>query len=73
MKIGKYPVASIALLLVFGVELAIKYFYPAKYESLSPVFDNILLALVIIFTLYYIRIWVGALLNKRNEQTEPNE
>jgi hypothetical protein len=70
MKSGKYPVASIVLLVMFGAKLTTKYLFPAKYEALIPVFDNILLAAVIIFALYYIRIWVGAWLANRKEETQ---
>ncbi|MDB5117147.1 MAG: hypothetical protein JWQ79_2639 [Mucilaginibacter sp.] len=70
MKIGKYPVASLVLLVVFGAKLFVKYFFPANYTALLPVFDDILLAAVVIFLLYYIRVWVGAWLNNRKEDAK---
>ncbi|MDB4925872.1 hypothetical protein [Mucilaginibacter sp.] len=69
MRIGKYPVASIVLLIVFGARLFLKLAFPDKYLAYDPVFDKILMATLIIFTLYYIRIWVGAWLNNRREET----
>lgn len=69
MKIGKYPVASIVLLVVFGARLLVKLAFPDKLAAYDPIFDKVLIAALVIFSLYYIRIWVGAWLNNRREET----
>ncbi|MDB5029469.1 hypothetical protein [Mucilaginibacter sp.] len=69
MKIGKYPVASLVLLVIFGAKLLVKLVFPDKYLAYYPIFDKVLMAALIIFTLYYIRVWVGAWLNNRREET----
>ena len=73
MKKSKYPIASIACLIVMAANLTIKYLMPYRYTTLKPVLDGILLGVVIVFLLYYVRIYVGAWLNNRREAANEQE
>lgn len=67
MKFGKYPVASVVLLLLFGVKFLSGYFFPEKTAALAPVFNVIITVTLIGFVLYYIYLFIS-MWRKRHEE-----
>ncbi len=45
-------------------------FYPEKSPVFDPWFDGIMMGAIVVFLLYYVRIFVGAWLNNRREGAE---
>lgn len=67
MKFGKYPVASVVLLLLFGVKFLSGYFFPERAAALEPVFNIIITVTLIGFVLYYIYLFISMWRKRRDE------
>ncbi|PJJ83187.1 hypothetical protein [Mucilaginibacter auburnensis] len=65
MRSSKLPVASIFLVLVFGVKYAVTYFSPERSAQLDPVFTGILEIAIVAFIIYYLRMFVKWAYNYR--------
>lgn len=65
MRIGKYPMASIVLLLIFGAKFMISYFSPEKSAAFDPVFTGILEIAIVVFVIYYLRLFIKWAYNYR--------
>ncbi len=65
MRSGKYPLASVFILLLFGVKYAVTYFSPDKSAALDPVFTGILEIAIVVFIIYYLRLFFKWALNYR--------
>jgi len=71
MKVGRIPVAAIALLLVALLRFLAKYYYaPMQYAYVCFVLDGMLIGVMLCYLLYYSNIYVSAWLkNRRDERT----
>lgn len=67
MKFGKYPVASIVLLVLFGIKFLSSYLFPDQYASLEPVFTIIIKVSLVLFVLYYVYVFITAWRNRHKE------
>ncbi len=65
MRSSKYPVASVFLLLLFGVKYAVTYFSPERSAQLDPVFTGVLEIAIVVFIVYYLRMFVKWAYNYR--------
>ncbi len=65
MRSSKYPVASVFLLLLFGIKYAVTYFAPERSAALDPVFTGILEIAIVAFIIYYLRMFVKWAYNYR--------
>ena len=65
MRVGKFPVASIVLPLIFGAKFILNYFFPEKSATFDPVFTGILEIALAVFVIYYIRLFVKWAYNYR--------
>jgi hypothetical protein len=65
MRSGKYPVASVFILLLFGVKYAVTYFFPEKSAVLDPAFTGIFEIAIVVFVIYYLRLLFKWALNYR--------
>jgi len=67
MKVGRIPLASIALLIISLISFTSKYFFPSAHLSLKPYFDGALVGAMLVLGLYYANIYVTAWMNNRKE------
>ena len=54
MKVGKLPVASIVLPLIFGAKFITSYFFPGKSATFDPMFTGMLEIALVAFVTYYL-------------------
>ncbi len=67
MKIGRIPLASIVLLVISLISFISKYFFSITYLSLRPYFDGALVGAMLVYGLYYAKIFITAWINNRKE------
>jgi amino acid transporter len=65
MRVGKIPVASIVLLLIFGAKFIINVFFPEKSATFEPMFTGILEIAIVVFVIYYLTLFVKWAYNYR--------
>ncbi len=65
MRSGKYPIASVFIVLLFGTKYAVTYFFPEKSAELDPVFTGILEIAIVVFIIYYLRLFFKWAFNYR--------
>jgi len=71
MKIGRIPIASIALLFVVLIRFIVKHFFSLYFFSISPYLDGALMGILLVYLLYYANIYISAWVkNKREELTK---
>jgi prolipoprotein diacylglyceryltransferase len=69
MKVGRIPIAAIALLLVALIRMIAKYYYPPQeYAYLCLILDGLLMGVVLCYILYYLNIYLFAWLKNRKEE-----
>ncbi len=68
MKIKRVPIATISLLVVVLIRFIVKRFFPATYFYASVYLDFALVAVVIIYLVYYAKIYITAWLRNRKEE-----
>jgi hypothetical protein len=69
MKVGRIPVAVIALLLVALVRFIAKmYFGLTQYTYTCFVLDGVLVGVLLCYLLYYANIFISAWLKNRREE-----
>jgi|GEM_PF-2246120 len=66
MRVGRFPLGSIVLLLIFGAKFIVMRFFPEKAQSLDPVFTGILEIAIVVFVIYYLRLFIKWVSNNRN-------
>jgi hypothetical protein len=70
MKVGRIPVAAIALLLVaFGRYLAKFYYDPIQYAYTCFALDGVLIGVMLCYLLYYGNIYLSAWLKNRKDES----
>jgi len=67
MKVGKIPVASIILLIFFGITLITRLFYPGQVAAETPYLDGGMIGALLVYLLYYLNIFITASANNRKE------
>jgi len=65
MRVGKIPVASIVLLLLFGAKFILTRFFPERSATFDPMFTGIFEIAIVVFVIYYIRLFVKWAYNYR--------
>lgn len=65
MRVGKIPVASIVLLLIFGSKFIVNVFFSEKSATFEPMFTGILEIAMVVFLIYYLRLFVKWAYNYR--------
>jgi hypothetical protein len=65
MRVGKLPVASITLLLIFGAKFITSRFFPERSVTFDPMLTGILEIALVVFLIYYIRLFVKWAYNYR--------
>ena len=65
MRVGKFPVGSIVLVLIFGAKFIVHYFVPEKSAAFDPVFTGILEIAIVVTVIYYIVLFVKWAYNYR--------
>ena len=65
MRVGKFPLASIVLLLIFGAKFIVNRFFPEKSATFDPVFTGILEIAIVVFVIYYITLFIKWVYNNR--------
>ena len=65
MRIGKFPVGSIVLVLIFGAKFIVNRFFPEKSAAFDPTFTGILEIAIVVFVIYYIRLFIKWIYNYR--------
>ena len=69
MKVGRIPIAAIALLLVALIRYIAKLYYaPLEYAYTCFVLDGVLVGVVLCYLLYYANIYVSAWIKNRKEE-----
>ena len=58
MRVGKFPVASIVLVLIFGAKFIINVFFPERSATFDPMFTGILEIAIVVFVIYYLTLFV---------------
>jgi len=66
MRVGRFPIASTVLLLIFGAKFIVMRFFPEKSATFDPVFTGILEIAIVVFVIYYIRLFIKWISNYRN-------
>lgn len=67
MKIGKFPVASIILLVLALTSFVMKRFYPGEYAIDSQFMDGAFFGAGLVLILYYVNIYYTAWSNNKSE------
>jgi len=68
MKIGRVPIAAVALLLVALIRMIAKYYDPPQeYAYLCLILDGLLMGVVLCYLLYYANIYLSAWIKNRKE------
>jgi hypothetical protein len=67
MKIGRIPIASIALLLVVLIRFIVKHFFSPYFFSVSPYLDGALMGILLVYLIYYANIYITAWVRNRRE------
>ena len=65
MRVGKFPVGSIVLVLIFGAKFIINIFVPEKSAAFDPMFTGILEIAIVVFVIYYLTMFVKWAYNYR--------
>jgi hypothetical protein len=65
MRVGRIPVASIVLVLLFGAKFIVSSFFPEKSASFDPMFTGILEIAIVVFVIYYVRLFIKWAYNYR--------
>ncbi len=65
MRVGNFPVGSIVLVLIFGAKFIVNYFFPEKSAAFDPMFTGILEIAIVVFVIYYLRLFVKWAYNYR--------
>ena len=65
MRVGKFPVVSIMLLLLFGARFVSNRFFPERSATFDPMFTGMLEIAIVVFVIYYIRLFVKWAYNYR--------
>lgn len=68
MKIGRIPIASIALLLVVLIRFIVKHFFSPYFFSVSPYLDCALMGILLVYLIYYANIYITAWVRNKREQ-----
>jgi uncharacterized membrane protein len=67
MKIGKFPIASIILLVLALISFVMKRFYPGEYAMESQFIDGAFFGAGLVLILYYVNIYYTAWVNNKSE------
>ena len=68
MKVGRIPVAAVALLLVALVRYIAKLYYaPLEYTLICCLLDGVLVGVALCYLLHYANIYLSAWLKNRKE------
>jgi hypothetical protein len=68
MKIGRIPIAAIALLLVALIRYIAKLYYGlTQYTYICFVLDGVLVGVLLCYLLYYVNIYISAWVKNRRE------
>ncbi|MFD0752271.1 hypothetical protein ACFQZS_19105 [Mucilaginibacter calamicampi] len=65
MRVGRFPLASSILLLIFGAKFIVNRFFPEKSSTFDPVFTGILEIAIVVFVIYYLRMFIKWIYNNR--------
>ena len=65
MRVGKIPVASIVLLLIFGSKFIVNVLFPERSASFEPMFTGILEIALVVSVIYYLTLFVKWAYNYR--------
>jgi hypothetical protein len=65
MRVGKFPLVSTVLLLLFGARFILNRFFPERSATFDPMFTGILEIAIVVFVIYYIRLFVKWAYNYR--------
>jgi len=65
MRVGRFPVASIVLLLIFGAKFMVTRFFPEKSATFDPMFTGMLEIALVVVVIHYIRLFVKWVNNYR--------
>ena len=65
MRVGKFPLVSTVLLLLFGARFVLNRFFPEKSATFDPMFTGMLEIAIVVFVIYYIRLFVKWAYNYR--------
>ena len=65
MRVGRFPLATIVLLLIFGAKFIVMRFFPERSADFEPVFTGILEIAIVVFVIYYIRLFIKWVSNYR--------
>jgi bacteriorhodopsin len=68
MKINKNQIFSVVFILIMLANFIVKHFYQARYTELQYVFDGMIVGLLIVWLLYFTRIYVMAWSNNKKEE-----
>ncbi len=66
MKIGRLPIASIALVIIAAARFLTRIFFP-HFSNVSSFFDGILTGVLITYLVYYASIYITAWIRNRRE------
>jgi len=67
MKIGKFPIASIILLVLALTSFIMKRFYPGEYAIDSQFMEGAFFGAGLVLILYYVNIYYTAWVNNKSE------
>ncbi|TWJ02357.1 hypothetical protein JN11_01329 [Mucilaginibacter frigoritolerans] len=70
MKLKVIQIFLLVYIVVMLAKFSVKQFLSSNYISLKPVFDGILVGLVIICLLYYARIYITAWIRVKKEEKQ---
>ena len=65
MRVGRFPLASTVLLLIFGAKFIVSRFFPEKSATFDPTFTGILEIAIVVFVIYYLRLFIKWVYNYR--------
>lgn len=65
MRVGKFPLVSAVLLLLFGARFILNRFFPERSATFDPIFTGMLEIAIVVFVIYYLRLFIKWAYNYR--------